>query len=188
MFGHGRHALSVVASQTVKENTMRVMIAGTDRNTLISLRAYFSDRGHESEISRNGVECMVGLREFVPDLLIMEFDILWGGCEGVLATMNADPRLTEVPVVLFTETYKQLALDTYPKIIARLTHPFQPHELRRLNELIDNMDAARAVDTSSAKRNGLTTDNYVTSIPYESDRGGIRQDALRLPSMLLSDR
>ncbi len=124
---------------------MRIMIAGADKDTLTSLGAYFLDRGHASAIIRNGLECMDGLRGFVPDLLVMEFNMLWGGCDGVMATMNDDSRLTEIPVVLFTETYKQPTLEEYPRIIARLTHPFQSHELTRLDEFLNEMESSRTV-------------------------------------------
>ena len=152
--GHGQHPLSVVDLPTVKENKMRILIAGADRSTLSILGEFFLDRGHESEITRNGVECMSGLRGFIPDLLVMKFDILWGGCDGVMETMNGDPRLAEIPVVLFTETYKQPALKAYPRIIARMTHPFQSRELSRLDVLLNEMESTRVVASFAANGNG----------------------------------
>ncbi len=50
--GLGQRPLSVVDLPAVKENKMRMIIAGADRSTLTSLGEYFLNSGHESEISR----------------------------------------------------------------------------------------------------------------------------------------
>jgi CheY-like chemotaxis protein len=123
---------------------MRLLIAGADIVTVSGLAAHLTDCGHISLFARNGRECRAALQSFIPDLLIMEFDILWGGSDGVLDAMNGDPRLREVPIVLFAECYKQAEFSENPRIIASLTKPFQPNQLSRLNSLLENMSATRA--------------------------------------------
>ena len=123
---------------------MLLLIAGADIGTLSGLAAYYTDCGHISLFARNGRECRAAVQSFIPDLLIMEFDILWDGSDGVLRAMNGDPRLREVPIVLFTECDKQAELSEYPRIIASLTKPFQPNQLFRLNALLETMNATRA--------------------------------------------
>jgi len=133
---------------------MRVMIAGADISTLSSVESYLSNLGHVSTIARNGSECRAGLSKFAPDLLVMELNVFWSGYEGVMATLIDDPQLNEIPVVFFTEFFEQSPLEENPRIIAQLKHPFQTQELSRLRLLLDEMEAARAVNSLCLKQRG----------------------------------
>ncbi|TVQ03491.1 MAG: hypothetical protein EA381_01365 [Planctomycetaceae bacterium] len=107
-----------------------------------------------STIARNGSECRAGLSKFAPDLLVMELNVFWSGYEGVMATLIDDPQLNEIPVVFFTEFFEQSPLEENPRIIAQLKHPFQTQELSRLRLLLDEMEAARAVNSLCLKQRG----------------------------------
>jgi CheY-like chemotaxis protein len=100
---------------------MHVMIAGADKATVNELASHLTDCGHRSEFARNGVECMAALHGFTPDLLLLEFDLLWGGCDGVMAVMNDDPQLENIPVALFAVKCKQIETQEHPRIIATLS-------------------------------------------------------------------
>jgi hypothetical protein len=123
---------------------------------------------------------MAGLRGFIPNLLIMQYDLLWGGCEGVLAVMQNDPLMRDVSVVLFTENDKRRMLDSCRQIIARLTHPFPRHELTELNGLIVRIKHGR--ESFQQPRQGdsqsLNQRRFSTSTPDESDRGEIHHSGL----------
>ncbi len=122
---------------------MRVMITGADHSTLSRLESYLTIFGHEVTLATDGRECQTGLYRFLPDLIVMELDFSWGGYDGVMATLIADPVSNEIPVVFFIDDSKQLPLETHPRVIARLRHPSQPRELSKLRDLLDNMELAR---------------------------------------------
>lgn len=122
---------------------MRVMITGANHNTLSRLKSYLTILGHEATIAMDGRECQAGLCRFLPDLIVMELDFSWGGYDGVMETLVAEPFLNEIQVVFFTDNCKQVPLESTPRIIARLRHPSQPQELHRLRDLLDNMELAR---------------------------------------------
>jgi DNA-binding response OmpR family regulator len=144
------------------------MIAGADKDTVNGLATHLTDCGHRSKFVRDGVECMAALRGFMPDLLLLEFDLLWGGCDGVMAVMNDDPQLENIPVVLFAERYKQTETQEQPRIIATLAHPFHPRDLSSLNDLLRSMSARRIDDSVSAHRNGQSHSNGETATPRNS--------------------
>ena len=54
-----------------------------------------------SMTAADGVGCAARLREFAPDVVILDTDLLWGGADGVLARLRVggDPC---TPVVLLT--------------------------------------------------------------------------------------
>ena len=59
----------------------------------------------------SGLECVARLRERVPDVLVLEPQLPWGGGEGVLAIMCAVPDLASVPVMVLTSCRDPLVLD-----------------------------------------------------------------------------
>lgn len=82
---------------------MRVLLADTDEVHLEIVQSFLWDRGHEAEIATDALECLSILREFLPDVLVLDRDLLWGGSEGVLAALQDDPLLPETPVILTTD-------------------------------------------------------------------------------------
>ena len=79
---------------------MRVLIADRDGAALEILQTFLWERGYDVEIAGNGLECMAMLREFEPDVLVLDRDLLWGGCDGVMSQMHEDPVAAETPVIL----------------------------------------------------------------------------------------
>ena len=117
---------------------MRVVLADSDHELLELVQSFLWDCGHEAEIASDGLECISILREFVPDLLVLDGDLLWGGSDGVLALMDEDLLLSEIPVVLTAEgdmADELVALSRWP--VACLTKPY------RLGELLAHVNGAR---------------------------------------------
>lgn len=82
---------------------MRLLIAGTDRSYLKVFQTYLVDRGYQAETAADGLECSASLHRDAPDVLIIDRDLHWGGCEGVLAKMQSDTMLAQIPVVVLME-------------------------------------------------------------------------------------
>ncbi len=58
--------------------------------------------GFEMATAVSGLECVARLRECVPDVLVLEPQLPWGGGNGVLAIMGEVPELAIVPVMVLT--------------------------------------------------------------------------------------
>lgn len=80
---------------------IQVLIAEPDECLLTEYRASL---GEDFEVATavNGLECVSSLRASVPDVLVLEPQLPWGGGNGVLATMRKVPELAIVPVMILT--------------------------------------------------------------------------------------
>lgn len=166
-----------------RDNQVHVMIAGTDINTVNRLASHLSVCGHSSEVTRNGLECVMALRGLIPDLLILEFGILWGGSAGVMAVMDSDPDFANVPVVLFAGGNQHPDFRKHPRIVASLIHPVQPHELSSLKGLLVKIASICDVARFPMKQMGQFASNLKGIPPHTGDGGSIRQAAFKVPSI-----
>jgi len=79
---------------------MLVLIADGDKEFLELKRRFLSQCGHDVLIASDGLECASVLKDFSPDVVVLDCGILWGGSEGIVAMMLEDPRLSQTPVIL----------------------------------------------------------------------------------------
>lgn len=127
---------------------MRVLLADGDVDQLACLQSWLWDCGHEAEIAADGMECCTTLPEFVPDVVVLERDLLWGGGAGVRELMRDDPALAGIPVILVTDG--GFAPDEYeslsdPPVVGWLQKPF------RLSDLLTLLATVRRVSPSIRK-------------------------------------
>ncbi|MCE5267867.1 MAG: response regulator [Planctomycetaceae bacterium] len=61
-----------------------------------------SEVGIEIVAAVSGIECITRLCERVPDVLVLEPQLPWGGGDGVLAIMGEAAQLATVPVIVLT--------------------------------------------------------------------------------------
>lgn len=80
---------------------IRVVFADPDERLLTVYRQDLY-REFEVETASDGVECAACLRERIPDVLVLEPQVPWGGGGGVLAMMHDVPKLANVPVMILT--------------------------------------------------------------------------------------
>jgi len=66
--------------------------------------------GFDVAIADNGLECLDVLERFVPDVVVIEPELLWGGGDGVLAVISDMPELRSVPVLLLTTDCNRSAM------------------------------------------------------------------------------
>ncbi len=81
---------------------IRVLMADPDESLPLAYREPLSRNGFELVTAVNGLECVARLRQRVPDVLVLEPHMPWGGGEGVLAMMGEVPHLATVPVMILT--------------------------------------------------------------------------------------
>jgi|GEM_PF-1352359 len=77
--------------------SMRVLIAESDEAFLTIMQAYLQRFGHQVAISSDGLKCKAILRDFAPDVLVLDCELLWA--EGVAAEMANNPVLQTVPAI-----------------------------------------------------------------------------------------
>lgn len=77
-----------------------ILIAESDRELRDIYREFMLEHGFDVEITGDGLDCLAKMRRRVPDRLILDLDLPWGGGDGVLALMAENPRLSSVEVVL----------------------------------------------------------------------------------------
>jgi two-component SAPR family response regulator len=121
---------------------MRVMIAGSDNATLLQLALYLTNLGHEVGSVTNETECQAVLDKFLPDLIVMEFDVFWSGYDGVMAVLMNKSVSDEFSVVFFADFHKQILEELCPYIMVRLGHPLQSRDLIKLGDLLEDMELA----------------------------------------------
>ena len=82
--------------------SVRVLIADPDEYLLDTYRDYLEQHGFEVATVTTGLECVAGLRNCVPDVLVLEPSIPWGGGDGVLAVMHEESDIPLIPVIVLT--------------------------------------------------------------------------------------
>lgn len=80
---------------------IRVVIADPDESLLAAYRDLLRDDLEVVAVA-NAMDCVARLRHFVPDVLVLEPCLPWGGGDGVLSVMRDDPGLANVPVMILT--------------------------------------------------------------------------------------
>jgi CheY-like chemotaxis protein len=120
---------------------VRVLLADLDESLPEMYREPLFREGFELVTAVNGLECLDRLRECVPDVLVLEPRILWGGGDGVLAMMGEDPDLAIIPVMVLTTCRNAYALNSVARFPISDYHvkPLPPDRLAgRLRSLLDH--------------------------------------------------
>ena len=121
---------------------MRVLIADGDEVLMGVAQCYLARHGHEVKTATNGLECVALLRRDVPDVVVLQRELLWGGSDGIRAFMQQVPRCSEIPVILTSddEVPEEFCFAS-PPLAAQLQKPY------RLEVLLSHLQACRADGT-----------------------------------------
>ena len=102
----------------------RLLVADSDASLADIYRRYFSKHGYEVGIASSGLECLDEI--LGADVLILEFELLWGGGDGVLARMREEPLMPEIPVVLVSDkTNHHWPAMLTPPVVECVRRPFR---------------------------------------------------------------
>ena len=93
----------------------RVLIADPDKLLLAAYSQHLTQRGASVSTARTGLECLEKLMQSVPDVLVLEPELLWGGGDGV---SGAAERTTEY------STNHRHAADAQPQSKPAVPHVF----------------------------------------------------------------
>ena len=138
----------------------RVLIADPDKLLLAAYSRHLTQRGTSVSTARTGLECLEKLMQSVPDVLVLEPELLWGGGDGVLALLNEQPSIRPTIVILLTHNRNRSLLyrtssfkvddyQTKPLTAARFTE--------RIYSLLSSLDHGTAVgvDTPAWRKQGV---------------------------------
>jgi DNA-binding response OmpR family regulator len=120
---------------------IRILMADPDESIHPVYLEPLSEDGFEVDVALSGLECVARLRERVPDVLVLEPQLPWGGGDGVLAMMGEDPDLAIVPVMVLTSCCDPHVMDRMARFPISDYHlkPLAPDRLAgRLRALLDH--------------------------------------------------
>lgn len=134
--GYFASSTEVARQSSEKGHDMRILITDGDKKFREQAQALLLQRGHDARAAADGLECAEILRHFVPELLVLNCDFLWGGYQGVVALIEETPRLSQTQMVLIADEEPRDvftgSIDTLH--LARVSEPFQLNDLLTLME------------------------------------------------------
>lgn len=122
---------------------MRILLADSDIACLEAVQSFLWDHGHEAEIAGDALECITTIREFAPDLLVVDRDLPWGGGLGVLQWVAGQPMANRLSMILTSDGELEddlVALTGLP--VGCFRKPY------RLGELLSHIESAPPVADS----------------------------------------
>lgn len=130
--------------------------------------------GFQVTTADDGIECLDVLSRFIPDAVVVEPELLWGGGDGVVALLRDKSETRSVPVLVLTTDASRSAvyrISQFP-IGDFLTQPVSPQRLTgsvtrlaKHDQFLSDPESrsqtasatlARSPTTSSYARNHLT--------------------------------
>ena len=115
-------------------------MADPDESLHPTYREPLSQNGFEMITALSGLECLARLRERVPDMLVLEPQLPWGGGDGVLAMMGESSALAIIPVMILTSCRDPQVLEAVSRfpISDYQVKPLSPNRLaERLRSILD---------------------------------------------------
>jgi CheY-like chemotaxis protein len=118
---------------------MRVLIADSDEVFLEVALRYLSRQGMEVNAATNGLESVAILRRDVPDAVVLQRELLWGGGDGVFALMQQLSGWSKIPVILTSDggIPEESGPLASPQFVAQLQKPY------RLEDLLGHLQQCR---------------------------------------------
>ena len=107
---HGKASLGKASLGKASLAPTRVLIAAPNRCTLKSYADGLGARGAVVATAMTGLECIESLRAAVPEVLVLELNLLWGGEDGVLSMIAGEPELRPKCVMIVAQSRNPGAL------------------------------------------------------------------------------
>lgn len=117
----------------------RLLIADGDAELRDLYTRFFAHRGFDVETAADGVECLARLHEFRPCVVVVDWQIRWGGGDGVISCLREGYPITAGGIIVLagevTPEEREL-LDGASAITAWLRKPFHlSHLLQAIGEV-----------------------------------------------------
>ena len=134
----------------------RLLISESDEVLRNIYERLFRNLGYELETARHGLECIDKLRHWTPDILVIDWQMPWGGGDGVLDYVRHSHHRFPPDVILVTcASASKLAEHCAPPVVACLEKPFRMSALidaicRRDQRHVSGADIQRMLASHSA--------------------------------------
>jgi CheY-like chemotaxis protein len=113
---------------------MRLLIADSDPTMSELYDSYFSSKDYQVTTVGNGVQCLDAIRQQIPDVIVLEHKLPWGGHDGVIECLKQDYPLAFPEIVLLTngDSIDELESMNLSSTGAFLRKPFLMRDLSKL--------------------------------------------------------
>lgn len=106
----------------------QLLLCESNPGCLARTREFLTRRGFDVCVASNGLECMELLREVRPDVVVLDWEMPWGGGDGVLALLQDELRLP--PVIVSASDFGAVARKLrYDGIVELVSRPPAPKEI-----------------------------------------------------------
>lgn len=105
---------------------LKVLLAEADRDLRQNHVEFFADRGFQIDTVDSALQCVAKLRQVVPDLLVLDLELPWGGGDGVVDFLSENPTLLPNQVILTSRVESAHVVHRWalPPAIRTLTKPY----------------------------------------------------------------
>jgi DNA-binding response OmpR family regulator len=93
-----------------------VLVASAFNAITERIANYFSHRGYRVSTVQGGVDCVTQIERTPPDVVILDWNLPWGGGAGVLARLHDSDATNRIPVVLLHEEFSNEPIVNSPSV------------------------------------------------------------------------
>ena len=138
-----------------------ILLAEANRELRDAYHAFLSRCGFQVDTAQDGLECLAKLRQSVPNVLILDLDLPWGGGDGVLAFLREEQDLLPNRIVLTSanETAHQFVCLQSPPVVKTLPKPFPLSDLLEHAEPGPSQVSQHTSDGGGRRRGVLVVDD-----------------------------
>lgn len=79
-----------------------ILIAVSEKFRLKEYELALRANGFRVLTASTGLACIDLVHQVIPDLIVLDTELLWGGADGVVAVIAEDPSLPMIPVMLIS--------------------------------------------------------------------------------------
>jgi CheY-like chemotaxis protein len=103
-----------------------VLVAESDAGLRDVYKKFLGGRDFDVQTAACGLECLEKLRQELPDVLVLDLALPWGGGDGVLAWLCEEGLQSEVAVVLMSTSggRQEAPQSTQAPVVESLAKPF----------------------------------------------------------------
>jgi two-component system chemotaxis response regulator CheY len=129
-----------------------LLVAESDPEYREVHRRLFAARSYDVQTAADGRECLAKLRRTIPAAVVLDWDLPWGGGNGVLAWLREEQAAPGVAVVLTATVGQAPAVPGViePPVVHLLLKPLE------LPTLLENVRSAVAKGQAAARKAGHT--------------------------------
>lgn len=108
---------------------------------LAEYRTALNRAGYRVALAADGIQCLRRIRDFEPDAIVLDVDLLWGGADGVMNALRDDPANSAVSVMVIGSRANRAALYRVARFAVNdfQSKPLSGHQLvRRIGDLLES--------------------------------------------------